>query len=126
MVICSFAMFEEGQLVALGRFEGQIVSATYSQVSEGLLSLQFNQLPSKSDHNVEYRSFSVDSSKTTSRRLPELLKALTAAKKQQRSKAWHHRMLKKSSAQRSKCQAEGRVGGGVGGSCIDRQKGRRV
>lgn len=29
VVVSSFAMLEEGQLVALGRFEGQIKPATY-------------------------------------------------------------------------------------------------
>jgi hypothetical protein len=35
----------------------------------------------------------VESSKITSRRLPELLRALTAAQKQQKSNARHHRIL---------------------------------
>lgn len=30
MVVSSVAMFEEGQLVTLGRFEGQVVSASYN------------------------------------------------------------------------------------------------
>jgi hypothetical protein len=49
--------------------------------------------PSKSDHKVEKELFSVESSKITSRRLPELLRAFTAAQKQQRSNARHHRIL---------------------------------
>lgn len=57
--------------------------------------LEKGSIPSRSDQNVEKLLFSVDSSRTTNRRLPELLRAFTVAKKQARRKARHHRILKR-------------------------------
>lgn len=54
---------------------------------------QLFNMPSRSAQNVEYFAFSDDSSMTTSRRLPALLRPCTKPKKAANSKERSHRML---------------------------------
>jgi hypothetical protein len=65
-----------------------------------------SKIPSRSAHSVEYRLFCSVSSRTANRRLPELLSAFTAAKKQQISNARHHRILNKIRTAERKGQRE--------------------
>ena len=82
MVVVALAMQEKRELFIFGGFEFQVEASGYNRSVRIICVYSKSSIacssPSRSPQNLEYLSFSLASSLTTSNRLPALLMAWTA------------------------------------------------